>query len=175
MVSIWRQILYRLGVAAQLVRHHDPRLTELRDQLGEKAPGSLGVTVCLNQYIKNIAVGVDCPPEPELLPSDHDDGLIDMPLVVWLRSVPANTVGKMMTKAIDPKTYRFSADDNTALCQKIFNIGRAQGKSVIGSIRVGYNFTWKTKPLQAGKAAWHFHYISIRKTLTLNNLAIPTK
>ena len=84
MISIRRQVLYRLDVAAQLVRHDDAWLTELFDQPGEKTLGSLGVTAGLNQNVENIAVGVNCPPKPEFLSADRDDRLIHVPLVVWL-------------------------------------------------------------------------------------------
>ncbi|ANP91656.1 hypothetical protein BA011_36825 (plasmid) [Rhizobium leguminosarum] len=125
MVCIWRQVLYQFDVAAQFVRYDDTWLTKLLDQPEEKTLGSLGVTASLNQDVENIAVGVNCPPEPEFLSADRDDSLIDVPLVVWIRSVPSNAVGKMAAKALDPETNSIPADENTAFSKEVFNIGRA--------------------------------------------------
>jgi hypothetical protein len=123
----------------------------LLDQPGEKALGSLGVTASLNQNVENIAFCVNCPPEPEFLSADRDGYLIDVPLVVWLWSVPANAVGKMTAKAIDPKTNGFPADNYATLAKKVFHIRCAESKPVIHPHCVGDNLTRKTKPLQAGK------------------------
>ena len=92
MIRIWRKVLYWLDVTAQLVRHDDAWLTELPQQSGEKALGCLGVTAGLNQNIKNIAVRINCPPKPKLLSADRDDDLIEVPLVIRLWSVFANTM-----------------------------------------------------------------------------------
>jgi len=120
MISIRGQILYRLYVAAQLVRHDDTRFTELLDQSGEKALGSLGVAASLNQNVEYVTIGINGPPEPEFLSTDRDDGLIHMPLIVRLGPVSANAVGKMSAKAVDPETNRFPAHDNTAFSKKVW-------------------------------------------------------
>jgi len=155
MISIRGQILYRLYVAAQLVRHDDTRFTELLDQSGEKALGSLGVAASLNQNVEYVTIGINGPPEPEFLSTDRDDGLIHMPLIVRLGPVSANAVGKMSAKAVDPETNRFPAHDNTAFSKKVFHIGRAQSKPMIGPDRVGDNFTRKTKPESGGAKVGH--------------------
>ncbi len=151
MVRIRRQVLYRFDVAAQFVRYDDAWLTKLLDQSGEKTLSSLGVTASLNQNVENIAVGVNCPPKPEFLSADRDDGLIHKPFVVWLWSVPTNAVGKMTAKAVDPKANGFPADNYTTLGKKVFHIRCAQGKPVIHPHCVGDDVPRKTKPLQAGK------------------------
>ncbi len=53
MIGIWRDVLYWLGIAAQLIRHNDTWLTVLPDQSGEKTLGSLGVTARLNQNLND--------------------------------------------------------------------------------------------------------------------------
>lgn len=72
-----------------------------------------------------ITFGINGPPQTEFLVPDRDDGLINVSLVVRLWLIFANTVGKMTAKAVDPKTNRFAADNNTAFSMKIFHIGRA--------------------------------------------------
>lgn len=151
MIGIWRDFLYWLGIAAQLIRHNDTWLTVLPDQSGEKTLGSLCVTACLNQNIKNIAICVNGPPKPILLSPNRDDNLINVPFVVWLWSIPADTVRKMTTKAINPETNGFPADNDAALGKQVFHIGRAQRKPVIGPYCISDNLTRKTKSLQPGK------------------------
>lgn len=173
MIGIWRDGLYRLEVAAELVRHDDARLAKLPDQPGEEASGGLGVATWLNQNVEYITVSVDCPPEPEFLAADHNDSLIHVPLIIRLWPVPANAGGKMAAKAIDPQSNSFSADDHAALREQILHIGRAQSKSVISPNRISDDLTWKTKTLQTGKSARQFHCTSIPETHASNNLAIP--
>lgn len=72
-------------------------------------------------------------------------------LVVWFGPAPENMVGKKATKAVDPKTNRFSADNDAALSRKVLYIGCAQVKPVMGPNCVDDNFTRKTKPLQTEK------------------------
>ena len=67
MIGIRRQGLYKLDVAAKLVRHDDARLAKLPDQSGEETLGRPGVAAPLNQDVEHIAISIDRPPEPELL------------------------------------------------------------------------------------------------------------
>ena len=43
------------------------------------------------------------------------------------------------------------ANDPATLGKKVFHIGCAQGKPMVGPNRVGDNLTRKTKPLETGK------------------------
>jgi len=68
MIGIRRQGLYKLDVAAKLVRHDDARLAKLPDQSGEETLGRLGVAAPLNQDVEHIAISIDRPPEPDFCP-----------------------------------------------------------------------------------------------------------
>ena len=142
--------LDRPHVATQFVRHDHARLTKLPDQPGEEASGGPAVAASLNQDIENIAIGIDGAPEPELPAANRNDGLIHVPLVTSLWSIPTNAIGIMTTKAVDPEPNSFPADDHPALGEQILHVGRAQGKAVVGLDRIGDDLTRKAKPLQPG-------------------------
>src|SRR3546814_763316 len=106
--------LYRLYIAAQRVRYDDAGLAELPDEPGEEAFGGFCITARLNQYVENVAVRIDCSPEPEFLSTDGDDDFIHVPLVFRPWPLFANATGKMAAEAINPKSNRFPADNWSA-------------------------------------------------------------
>jgi hypothetical protein len=140
--------LGRPHVAAQFVRHDHARLTKLPDQSGEEASRSPAVAASLNQDIENIAIGINGAPEPEPLPADRDGGLIHVPLVTRVWSIPTYAIGKMTTKAVDLEPNSLPTDDDPALGEQILNIRGVQGKAVVGPDRIGDDLTRKAKPLQ---------------------------
>ena len=105
----------------------------------------------MNQYVENVAVRIDCSPEPEFLSTDGDDDFIHVPLVFRPWPLFANATGKMAAEAINPKSNRFPADNHASLGKQIFHIGGAQCKPMIGPNRISDNLTRKSKPLQPGK------------------------
>lgn len=173
MISIRRDGLYGLDVAAKLVRYDDAWCPKLLDPSGEKPSRGLGVAPSLNQNIENITVSINRTPEPEFLSANGDDDLIHMPLVIRLGPVPADAGGKMAGEAIDPQSNSSLADDDASLGKQVLNIGCAQGKAMIGSDRISDNLTRKSKPFQPAKSARQFHGPSINDNPPPNNLAIP--
>ena len=139
----------RLDVAAQLVSDYHARGAELPDEPHEKPLGGLRVTTRLYKDIKHVAIGIYRPPQPVLYTVDRDNDLIQMPLVVWGRPIPADAGCKMRAKPIDPKANGFAADYNAALRQKILDIRRAECKAMVSPDRVGDDLARKTKALQA--------------------------
>ncbi len=73
------------------------------------------------------------PAKAKTFSPDRDDDLIEVPLVIRLWSVFANTMSKIAAKAIDPEANGFPADEYATLSKKIVHLGRAQCKSVIPS------------------------------------------
>jgi hypothetical protein len=73
MIGIRRQGLYRLDVAAKFIGHDNARWPKLPDKSEEEAYGRLGIAARLNQYVENITVSIDSPPEPEFLSANRDD------------------------------------------------------------------------------------------------------
>lgn len=69
----------------------------------------------------------------------------------------ADTRPEMRAKPVDPKTYRFSADNYTPFGQEILDIRRAERKPVLGPNSVGDNLTWETNAFQAQHGRWYMH------------------
>lgn len=81
---------------------------------------------------------------------DRDHNLIHVPLVVRAWAIAAETSGKVRPKSIDPKAYRFTADNDATHRQKILDISRTQREAMVTPDSLGHYLTWKTKALQAG-------------------------
>ena len=155
MVRIGRQTRNPLDIAAQLVGDDDPRLTKSRDQPVQEPPCRLGVATGLNPDFKRVPVSIDSPPEPLFYPVDLNNDLFQMPFAIWSGTVPADARREMRAKPVDPKTYRFSADNDTPLRQETLDIRRAERKPVIGPDRISDDLAGETKTFQARKRGWY--------------------
>jgi len=136
-------------IPAQLIGNDHPWLAKLCDQPCQKALGGFGTAACLNQDIEGVTLCIDGPPKPVFHTIDRDHGLVQMLFVVKARALPADADSKMCAKPVDPKADRFAPDDNTALRQKIFNIGCAERKAVVGPDRIGEDLARIAKALQS--------------------------
>jgi hypothetical protein len=61
----------------------------------------------LHEDIEDVAICVDCAPEPVLLATDRNHDFVQVPLVVRPWSIPADAIREIPTNAIDPKPDRF--------------------------------------------------------------------
>ena len=75
---------------------------------------------------------------------------VHVPFVARRRPIAPDTSGEMSAEAIDPKPDCFPADRDAPLCEQIFNIPCAEGKTVIGPNRLSDDLARKTKAFQAG-------------------------
>lgn len=62
---------------------------------------------------------------------DRDGHFVQMPFVVRLRQITADTFPEMTAKAVDPLSDRFPTDRHTAFREQIFNIGSAERKTKV--------------------------------------------
>ena len=78
----WHDLLLRSVIRPKLVGDHHPWRTALPlQQLAHQTLGCLGVVAALHQNIENETVLIDGTPQPMLLPTDRNDGLVEMPFV----------------------------------------------------------------------------------------------
>ncbi len=69
-------------VRTKLVGDHPPRRSYLAlQQLARQALCRLGIAAALHQHLQDETVLIHSAPEPVLLATDRNDGLIEMPLV----------------------------------------------------------------------------------------------
>jgi hypothetical protein len=94
-VSVRRQCLDRLDIAAQLVGDHDPRLAELIDQPLETPLDCLSVSSRLHENVEDVPSHVDGTPQPMFLPSNRDNDLIQMPFVIGARTIAPDAICEM--------------------------------------------------------------------------------
>lgn len=98
MIAIDCKGLNRLGLAAQLLSYHDPRLPELRHQCAKEPPDSFGITAGLNQDAEYVSIALNCPPEPVFHTANTDHGLIQITFAVWPWPFPTNAAREMPAK-----------------------------------------------------------------------------
>lgn len=139
MVRLRSKGLDRPGVAAQFVRHHDPRLAKLHDQRTKETSGCLCVSARLNHDVEHISIPSNCPPQPVFCSRYDNHGFVEVPFGVWLWPVLANAVRKLPAEPVHPQADRLSADSYASFCKEILNIRRTQRKAMINPNRVGNN------------------------------------
>lgn len=139
----------QLYIAAQLVRDYHTWTAELSDQAGQKALCGFGIASRLHQDVECVPIGVHRLPQPVLHAIDRDQDLVQVPLVVWARSIPANTSSKMCAEPVDPKADGFAADDDALLRQQVLDICLAEHKAMVSPDNIGDDRAGKTKALQA--------------------------
>jgi hypothetical protein len=110
MIGIRSKSPNRLGVAAQLVSHHDLGLAELRDQRAKESFGRFGIPAGLNQDIEHISIAVNCPPKPVFHSANDDHDFIQMPFSIGLWSVPSDAASEVAAKSVHPFADCFPAD-----------------------------------------------------------------
>ena len=108
-VSIRGQYFDRFDIAAQLVGDDDPGFTKPGDQSLEKPLCSFGISACLYNNIKDLAIRVDRAPQPVLLAADRDHNLILLPRIVRSRAISTDALREMLTKAVYPQPDCFTA------------------------------------------------------------------
>ena len=96
-----------------------------------------------------------------------------VPFAMWPWSIPADAICKVLNKAIDPKSDRFSADNHAPRGQQILHIGCAQGKAVVDPNSLRNNLSRITKALQAWQINWNIHGADVPLSNPVNNLTIP--
>ena len=76
------------GIGAELVGNHAPgRTTLLLEKTRQQALCCLGVASRLDDFIEDISVLIDRPPQPMLFPADGDDDLVEVPDIAAARSL----------------------------------------------------------------------------------------
>ena len=91
----------------------------------------------LHENIQHITIGVDRSPQPMVDAVDHDDDLVQMPLVIRLRSIAPDAACERRPKPVDPEPLRFAAHHNAVLGQKVLDIRCAQREPMISPDRIG--------------------------------------
>jgi hypothetical protein len=72
-------------------------------QFAQKPQGGTPVATTLHNLLKNVAIGVNCPPQPVLLSFDGYDDLVEMPFVGKAATgATANALGKLSTELCRP-------------------------------------------------------------------------
>jgi hypothetical protein len=115
----------------------------------------------LHENVEDVPFRVDGTPQPMFLPSNRDNDLIQMPFVIGARTIAPDAICEMWTKAIDPQPDRFPADNNTALGQQVFDVGRAHCEAMVSPNSACDDFAREPEALQAQHTGWDFHDVEI--------------
>jgi hypothetical protein len=122
----------RCGVAPELVRHQAPRFSFLPLQEFPKEPfRGTGISMSLNEYVDQISVLIDCPPEKVPLALDVHEDLVQVPDIAEPTLAPLEIPCVLGPKLPAPLSDGLVRDDNAEFRQKVLDISKAQAESVI--------------------------------------------
>lgn len=121
------------AIRPKLVGDHHSRCPALAlQQLTHQSFGGVGIAAALDQNLQNEAVLIDGTPQPVLLATDRDNGLIEMPFVAKPTGrAAANVVRKMSAEFRCPKPDRLMRHCNPASRKEVLDHPQAQRKSEI--------------------------------------------
>jgi len=123
----------------------------------EKAFRRVCVPPALHQDIQHVAVLIDGSPQIRPFPIDGEKDLIQVPLVPTPRATAAEFVRVRLPKLQAPLAHGFVGHDDSALCQKLFDIAKTEREAEIQPNCVADNFRWEAKALVAGSSGVCFH------------------
>ena len=116
MFDIGHDLTVCRAIGTQLVGDDPLRQASLfLHQADQEALGRLGVAALLDDFIENIAVLVDRPPQPVLLAGDCDYDLVKMPDVAGPRCLPPQSARIVRPEFPCPAADGLVGDDNTTL------------------------------------------------------------
>src|SRR6516164_7682897 len=118
------------GIGAELVGDQAPgRTTLLLEKTRQQALCRLGVASRLDDFIEDIAVQIDRPPQTKLAAADGDDDLVEMPDVAATRLLTLEATGIIQPEFQGPAPHRLIGEDDAALQQHLLHQPKAQGET----------------------------------------------
>ncbi len=140
-------------IASQLVGDQPPgRATLTFQQLTEEAFGGAGVSPSLNQDIKHITVLINAAPEILSSTLDRDEHLIQVPRVAQTALSPLHAASVFRAELEAPQTNGFVGNCDSALCEEVLDVPKAETESVVEPDGVADDLAWK--PISA--VTWRF-------------------
>src|SRR5262245_24559942 len=120
------------AVALELIRDdHAWHVLQALQQLAEKLLRRLFVAAALHQDIEDVVVLVDSAPQVMALAIDHQEHLIQVPLVPWLGASMLQLIGVRLPKLQTPLANGLVGHRDTALEQDLFHVAVTQAEAVI--------------------------------------------
>lgn len=103
----------------------------LFQQLAQQSRGRLGGAPGLDEEIQNLALIVNCPPEPMFAATDIDGHLIQMPARTWLRAALAQVARDKAPELQEPAPNRLVRDVDAAFGEHFLNVPERQREAGI--------------------------------------------
>jgi hypothetical protein len=139
----------RCRVAGELVRA-DPlrRLARVFEQAPEETLGRIGIAVLLHEDVQHLPVFIDGPPQIDLLTTDLQEHLVQVPRAAGSPFAPAQRGREAFIELPHPGTDALVGDHNAALEEEFLHIAEAEGKAAVepdsyAMISAGKRCRWK--------------------------------
>lgn len=139
-LDLWHDLPLGRSIRSELVGDHPSRRAALlAQQTFQQALSGFGVAPRLHDLIERIAVLIDSPPQPVLLPKDGDHDFVAMPTIatVWSLAPEADSIRGPELQRPSPDGH--IGDKNAALEQHLLNQPQAQGKPEVQPDRMSDN------------------------------------
>jgi hypothetical protein len=101
------------GIGDALVGNHAPgRAALLLEKTRQQALSCLGVASRLDDFIEDISVLIDRPPQPTPFAADGDDDLVEAPDIAAARSLALQAARVIAPELHRPPSHRLVGDDH---------------------------------------------------------------
>ena len=132
-------------IALEFVRHHAPwRRTLALEQLTQETFGCALVAAFLDQNVNRIAVLVNGSPQILQLAANCDEHFIEKPGAAQLASPLLQLASVVRAKSVAPLPNRFVGNLYSTFRQKVFDVTKAEAKSMVNPHRVTDDFRWES-------------------------------
>lgn len=141
------------AVRFQLVRDHPPRAGALLfEKSRQQTPCRFRVAAGLQDFVENVTILINRPPQPVRLTLDQDLHLIQVPDIARSGRLAAQPAGECSPEFQAPAADRFIGNDDPTLEQQFLeqqflDQAEAQGEAEIQPYRMRYQLARKTVAL----------------------------
>ena len=140
-------------IGKKLVRHNPARREAmLLEQLLQQLFGGFRISLSLDEEVQYLAFIVHGAPQLKAFPSDHDDHLIEVPVIAGLGTDTTQFSSDDGSKLQEPASDRLVGDVQAYFGEHLLHIAETRSKPRIQPDRMADNFRWKAVTLE-GKLA----------------------
>src|SRR5258708_916064 len=158
MLHARQDLAFGRAIALQFISNdHSRDVLQPFEKLAEELFCGVLAASALHQNIKHVAILINSSPQIVGFAVDFQVHLVHMPCISAARTATAQLVGIHLPKLKAPLTHSFIRHDDSALCQKLFDIAKTERETEIDPNSVPDNFRWEAKAFVAWSRSICFH------------------
>ena len=154
----------RCSVTGKFVGDEYPRdIRAAFEELTEELLGRNFVPTALDENVQHVPVLINSPPQVMGLAIDREEHFIQVSLIAWAGTAPAQLVRVGLAEFAAPLPYRFVGHNHAPLGQQFFNITIAEVEAEVEPHRVGDDLLREAKAFVRWRSSGCCHATSIAR------------